>query len=326
MGQYIDFKHVKQLADFGAVLAHYNIDVKGNGDELRCPCPFHEDDHPSMTINHDKSVFNCHAASCGEKGNILDFVALMEGVDLRAAAVKLAEICKIDVAAPRRVNGSSKKAEKPKAKLKPKKAKSKDKKEVINPPLTFSLKLDPEHPYGESRSLSSAVIGQLEMGFCNRGVMKDRWCAPIHNANGDVVAYIGRHAARKVPKDTVKYLLPKGFQKDQVLFNLHRVAGNSKFVAIVEGIFDVARLHGLAMPTVGVLGSSISDAQIALLKDAGIKSALVLLDAGSEEAERKLVHRLSREIFVRSAALPDGEDPATASEGFLREHVPLFPH
>ncbi len=324
MGQYIDFGYVKQHADFGAVLAHYNIEVTGNGDELRCSCPFHEDDRPSLTINHDKSVFNCHAASCGEKGNILDFVALMEEVSLRNAAQKLAQICKIDLAAPRQSKtrkSKSRAASKPVAKSKTKKKKKAGEE---NEPLNFTLKLDPDHPYGKSRSLSPSVISQWEMGHCSRGIMKDRWCAPVHNAGGDVVAYIGRYAASEVPEDTEKYRLPKGFKKDQALFNLHRIAGHTKFVAIVEGVFDVARLHSLEMPAVGLLGTSISDKQIELLKEAGIKAAVVLLDAGSKKAERKLVHRLSCEIFVRSVALPDGEDPATVSEDFLREKVPLL--
>lgn len=325
MGQFIDFAYIKQHADFGTVLAHYDIDAKGDGNELRCCCPFHEDDKPSMTVNQDKVVFNCHASGCGEKGNILDFVASMEDLDLRPAAEKLARICRIDLAAPKRNNGNKRKTGKATKPAVKRKKPEKDKKEAINPPLSFSLKLDPAHEYGNSRSLSPAVTNQLEMGYCSRGVMKCRWCAPIHNADGELVAYIGRHAASKVPKDTEKYRLPKGFHKDQVLYNLHRVAGHTKHVAIVEGIFDVARLHGLAMPAVGLLGSSVSDAQIALLKQSGFNSVIVLMDAGSEKAERKLVYRLSRQWFVRSVALPDGEDPATVSEEFLREHVPLFP-
>ncbi len=324
MGQYIDFGYVKQHADFGAVLAHYKIDTTGSGDELRCCCPFHSDDRPSLTVNNDKLVFNCHAASCGEKGNILDFVAYMEDSDLRPAAIKLAEICKIDLAAPRQSKtrkSKSRAASKPVAKSKTKKKKKAGEE---NKPLNFTLKLDPDHPYGKSRSLSPPVIDQWEMGHCSRGIMKDRWCAPVHNAGGDVVAYIGRYAASEIPEDTEKYKLPKGFKKDQVLFNLHRIAGLIKTVVIVEGFLDVARLHSLKMPAVGLLGSSISDRQIELLKEAGIKAAIVLLDGGSKKAERKLVHRLSSEIFVRSAALPDGEDPATVSEGFLREKVPVF--
>lgn len=71
-------------------------------------------------------------------------------------------------------------------------------------------------------------------------------------------------------------------------------------------------------------GSNPYEWIIELLKEAGFRSAIVLLDAGSVKAERKLVHRISRAIFVRTVSLPDGEDPATVSEDFLREHVPVL--
>jgi hypothetical protein len=193
-----------------------------------------------------------------------------------------------------------------------------------NPPLPFQLKLDASHPYGASRFLSPSVIERFEMGYCGKGMMNRRWCIPIHNGEGVLVAYIGRHAGDPVPQDTAKYLLPKGFRKELELFNLHRVAGHSRVVVLVEGVFDAIRLDGLSMPAVGLFGSSISQEQLALLKTHGFSSVIVMLDSGTGKAERKLVHRISREVFVRTASLPDGEDPATVSEGFLREQVPVF--
>jgi len=93
---------------------------------------------------------------------------------------------------------------------------------------------------------------------------------------------------------------------------------------LVEGIFDTARLHELGIPAVGLLGSSVSDEQIALLKAARVQAIYVLLDSGAIKAARKVVYRVSREIFVRSVELPDGDDPATVSADFLRNRVPVF--
>ena len=332
MGQFIDFAYVKQHADFAAILAHYNLTLTGTGDERRCCCPFHEDARPSMTVNVEKGVYHCHASSCGEEGNVLEFVAGMEGSDLRSAASTIGDICNINLAAPRHRNSKAKVAKKKAAKVDRKPAMKADKAPVeatapaseVNTPLTFSLTLDRDHEYGASRSLSSSVIELFEMGYAGKGTMAGRWCVPIHTVAGDLVAYIGRYAADPVPEDEIKYKLPKGFNKDLELFNLHRVAEHSKVAVLVEGVFDAIRLYSLAMPAVALLGSSISDAQIALLKASGFTSAVVLLDCNTVKAERKLVHRVSREMFVRSVALPDGDDPATVSEGFLREHVPVF--
>ena len=87
MGKFIDFNYVKDNADIDAILAHYDLDTTESGDEMRCCCPFHDDENPSFSINLEDGKFCCHAASCGEKGNILDFVAAMEETDdLREAS------------------------------------------------------------------------------------------------------------------------------------------------------------------------------------------------------------------------------------------------
>ena len=337
MGQYIDFNHVKREARFRQILVHYDIEQIGSGDERRCLCPFHDDTKPSMTVNLEKGVFCCHAASCGEEGNLLEFVALMEGCELRQAAMRIGDICSIDLAPPRRQNGrarygnaasvKAKSRAKSKKRKKPTKAKTKATEPVgddwINKPLTFQLNLDPDHEYGASRSLSSSVIEQFEMGYCVRGSMQGRWCVPIHNEDGEIVAYVGRYAADEVPDDAEKYKLPKGFHKDLALFNLHRIDASTISVCIVEGVFDAIRLHDLGMPAVALLGSSISNEQVALLLAHGFKEAVILLDSNALKAERKLVHRVSRVMAVRSVELPDGHDPASVSADFLREHIPV---
>jgi len=327
MGQFIDFAYVKQHANFAAVLAHYNIDVKGDGNELRCCCPFHDDGNPSMTINHNKSLFNCHAASCGKKGNILDFVANKEELDLRAAAIRLAEICKIGVAAPNSGAGKpnvAQKATKPKPEKKLKRADKKAIEAAGNAPIDITLKLDQAHSYLESRGLFPVVCKRFEMGVASQGIMKERVAVPMHNGEGEKVGYIGRYAADPVPGGTEKYRLPKGFQKNLELFNLHRIrAMATREVVLVEGVFDAIRLHELGIPTVALLGSSISDEQVALLQKAEISQVLVLLDAETDKARRKLLDRLAQHFSVRSVALPDGKDPASVSSEFLTDHPVL---
>ena len=101
--QFIDFAYVKEHADFRAVLAHYNIKLgrARKGGEAVVPCPFHDDREPSCSISAEKRSFHCFG--CEAKGNVLEFVADMEGLDrksgLRAAAEKLAEICGIALSA-----------------------------------------------------------------------------------------------------------------------------------------------------------------------------------------------------------------------------------
>ncbi len=44
-------------------------------DEVRCRCPFHEDEMPSCSVNVEKKLFQCQAAGCRKKGDFLTFLA-----------------------------------------------------------------------------------------------------------------------------------------------------------------------------------------------------------------------------------------------------------
>ena len=80
--------------------------------------------------------------------------------------------------------------------------------------------------------------------------MHDRIVIPIHNPEGELVAYAGRSIDGSEPR----YKFPAGFHKSLELFNLHRVRGEVS-VVLVEGFFDcmkvtqagfpVRRAHGL---------------------------------------------------------------------------------
>ena len=93
---------IKTRADFRAVLAHYGLELLGQGEQAKIRCPFHDDDRPSCSVNLERRVFKCHAGSCGLSGSALEFVHRMEArdgqtVSLREAAVKLASICGIEL-------------------------------------------------------------------------------------------------------------------------------------------------------------------------------------------------------------------------------------
>jgi hypothetical protein len=72
------------------VLAHYNLAATGAGKDRAVLCPFHEEQKPSCKIELERKIFHCFG--CGTKGNVLEFVARIEGNpdDLRAAAFTLA--------------------------------------------------------------------------------------------------------------------------------------------------------------------------------------------------------------------------------------------
>lgn len=347
---WVNFQTVRENLDFAAVLAHFGFQTKANGqDQVKIHCPFHDDSNPSCGVNLSKKVFQCW--SCKTKGNVLDFFARMEGYDpevpkeLRKAALEAVEAFGIDGGSQDAKSGNQ-----PKAKAKPAKpnprapkgAKRVEKEEVVsdaddrqvepieaqedqrvNEPLTFELQLDTSHPYLEERGLTKAQIKTFGLGVAKRGSMQGRLCFPIHNADGELIAYSGRWVEGKLPKDTPRYKLPKGFEKGRVLFNLHRVLANDlpETVVIVEGFWSVLRLHAAGVPVVSCFGASFSEAQADLLVQAGVKTCILIFDGddGGRAGTAQALPILATRLFVRTVVLEEGVKPDTMDEAQIDE-------
>lgn len=53
-------------------------------------CPFHDDQHPSLTVNLATGAFRCHVPKCGAQGRgVLDFHMARYGLGFVAAAKEL---------------------------------------------------------------------------------------------------------------------------------------------------------------------------------------------------------------------------------------------
>ena len=338
--QFIDFAFVKEHAAFEPVLAHYNLQLVGRGKDRAVLCPFHRERKPSCRIELERRVFHCFG--CEAKGNILEFVARMEGnaKDLRAAALKLALICSIAMAPPR--EGAGKPAPTPPGRTTAQASAGKPAADhdnhrpaaeasavaqaaperPANPSLTFTLKLDPEHPYLHERGLSAEQVALFGLGYCSRGVMAGRICIPIHDNGGNLVAYAGRWPGDDVPEGDGKYKLPGKFEKARVLFNLHRVPMGEHLV-VVEGYWSTIRLHALGVPVVSPMGWSISPEQLALMQGRGVRFLTVLLDGDDtgRRARERVLPELANSFWVRAPLLPDGQKPDTLPEAELLELV-----
>ncbi len=356
MAKWVDFKTVREHLDFHDMLAHYGLEEHGEGDQIKIICPFHNDHKPSCGINMVKQVYNCFACDAG--GNALDFVAHMEGhdpdkpVELRKAAMAAADIFGIDAALERPVSGNAKAKAVPKAKTKavPKKKVAQkpvtvanDNAEVdaepveqenekpANQPLTFALQLEPKHEYVDARGFDPALIKSFGIGHANKGMMKGRICFPIHNAEGELIAYSGRWADEELPEDIARYLLPKGFEKNKVLFNLNRLiekreAGEDiDTVVIVEGFWSVLRLHRENIPCVSTFGDSVSEAQADLLAQHGFKHVILIFDGdeGGHTGTKTSLPILAERLFVKTVALDDGVKPDSMSEELV-DALPRF--
>jgi DNA primase len=308
----INFKELKQRATFEPVLARYGL----AGDNMRRQryilCPFHTESKPSCKIDLDHKRFRCFG--CGANGSVLDFVARLERCGLSEAAAIVASCCRIlsgDIGTSSTAPTDARNVEV--------RASTDTNPNERNSPLTFTLPLDSAHPYLVARGVTPELAKLFGIGYCDRGVMRGRIAIPIHDEDGNLVAYAGRWADEEIPPGTPRYLLPRKFRKQRVLYNFNRVRGCRQLV-IVESYWSVFRLAGFGLPAVGLMGRELSDAQLALLRNASIERIGIMLDgdAPGRAAAAKALPDLARFFFVRNYELPDGLKPHSAPEDMIR--------
>ena len=331
--KFVDFKAIKSAVTMEQVLERYGLleQMKRSGDSLSGCCPIHGGSNPTQfRVSVSKNVWNCFS-ECKHGGNVLDFIAKKDDVSVHAAALKLIEWFNLPTAdtapeneeEPQRretsraaspIRQSSAPAPTPsKEKFKPEDA-------TPNPPLKFRLEhLDGKHPYLTERGLTPETIVDFGVGFCAKGMMAGRIAIPIHNAEGKIVAYVGRWPGEP-PGDTPKYKLPPGFRKSLELFNLDRACKeqSDKPLVIVEGFFGAMTLWQAGVKrVVALMGSTLSVAQLELIRKHTDSRSQVLVMLDEDEAGRAghddIASRLAQFVFVKVHSF--------AQEGTQPEHL-----
>lgn len=74
-------------------LAYYATELdalRGHGQSATARCPFHDDQHPSLSVNLDTGAFRCRVPACGANGrDVLAFHMARYGLPFAAAAKAL---------------------------------------------------------------------------------------------------------------------------------------------------------------------------------------------------------------------------------------------
>ena len=175
-------------------------------------------------------------------------------------------------------------------------------------PLSFSLRLG-WHPYLEERAVDPATAAWFGVGYyAGGGFLRHRIVFPIHDQEGQLVAYAGRSLDDGEPR----YLFPPGFHKSQVVFNLHRAVWEStRWALVVEGFFDCLRVHQAGYRNVvALLGVSLSEAQEKLLRERFPHLVLMLDgDEAGQRASQQLAKRLQARVSLSIVKVPSGRQP-----------------
>ena len=313
---WIDLKSVRQSISLETLLSHYNIDLRRIGSNVlrgRCPLPSHDPQKKaaSFIVNLTKNVWSCHSQGCASErggkigGNALDFVAAMERCSILEAGKKIQEWA---TTMPSR----------PPAPERPQPEQGRE----VNRPLQFTLRgVDSSHPYLTDRSIKPDTAAAFGIGYYGQaGLMQGRIAIPIHNEQGQLVAYAGRSIDDREPR----YRFPRGFHKSLELYNLHRaVKTKGREVIVVEGFFDCLQVHQAGFPNVvALMGTTLSEAQLNTLA-VNFESAVLMLDddGPGRAASVKVADQLGRRMAVRVITPPEGKQPDQLSATELKRII-----
>lgn len=328
MKDWIDFKALRANLDFDSVLRHYGVEVKRKGNQHHgfCPLPNHQGkrNSPSFSANLERGIFQCFG--CGAKGNVLEFAALMskvepkDGAALRKVALELRQRFWPTIS-----GGSAPKAT---SVRKPEKAESKpDVPVIVNVPLDFELKgLNQDHPYLFGRGFTSETIEHFGLGYCSRGMLKDRIAIPLYDQDKNLVGYAGRVADDStITEENPRYRFPGSrkrdgklfeFQKTLFLYNSFRFKSPLGELIVVESFTSVWWLTQNGLPhVVATMGADCSDRQaeliVSLVRPDGRVWVLTDGDAAGERHALSVIAKIAQHRFIRWLKLGEGKQPTS---------------
>ncbi len=299
MARYIDFKELRQQISMEMILDHYGLLVTmiKTKDGLKSTCPIHNGNpkNKSFKVTPSKNLWKCFSPKCNKGGNVLDFVAAMEGCSIREAAEKLVDWFNLGA-------GSGQKSQK--LVNKQNTVAGTNREEVTeNKPLTFKLKdLQSQHSYFKNQGLNQDTVEYFGLGYYpGKGMMSNRIVVPIHNLEDKLVAYIGKDP-KEVKADL--YPRPENFNPNLEIYNLNRLKDLSP--TEIDLYFNFESLwfyyQDLEAPAIALLTDTISQEQIKLLNEVfGESKPLITIHSSSSITEAKLkevVYQLAKNEFI----------------------------
>ena len=331
MGEWIDFKQLREQLDFAAVLKHYSVAIKasaGGQHKGRCPLPTHPKDSHSLSFsaNLNRKIFRCFG--CNVSGNCLDFAVRMESgnpnnaMDVRRVALKLQQIFGAPAKKPAPVA----------QRQQPPPAVSGSTNVLINEPLDFALKnLSADHDFFHKRHLLPATIEHFGLGYCTKGMFAGRIAVPLHNARG-LVGYCGRLVdGFEVTPEQPLYLWPTErerlgkklvFDRRQILYHAHALKAPMTDLVVVQSPESAWWLWQIGFhDVVALMGDSPSLEQSqAIVRAVNRTGRVWILPDGNKLGERcasDLFYDVGAYRFCTWLKLPEGQ-PADCSAEELR--------
>jgi len=354
-----DTDRIKEKLDIADFLRSY-ITLLPAGKNFKALCPFHQEKTPSFIVSPERQSWHCFG-SCGEGGDVIQFVMKYENLEFPEALRFLAEKAGITL------QTSNIREEREFAILYELHEVAKN---------FFRENLSKEGKvlnYLKDRGLTQETIHEFELGFSrggeelvlhllglkynildvvkaglaykNRaGLYRDKFegriMFPIANAIGKTVAFTGRIFEGK--EEDAKYINSSEspiFNKSKILYGFHKSRSeiaHSRSVIIVEGQMDVLLPWQEGIKNiVAVSGTGLTEPHVERLRRL-CDVAIVSFDndrAGIHALERSLDILGPYDFHIKVLDLKKYKDPADAAKEdpeflktAIKEAIPAFEH
>jgi len=242
------------------LLEQSGIQVKIANDEVRCCCPFHEENNPSFSINLETGKYICFSGSCGVKGDIYSFVSkitkrsyddVKKSIDINLENLKYNNIIT-------NVLNSFK-------------IKDLKKQDIIshNSYKFIDLKdLRDEQIILNLINVKKQISDLVGLKICLTNPYKRRLVVPIAQN-----IYEFRDLTKK---STKKCLYESGIKTSEILFKI--IVDKSNSIFITEGTKDAMTIAGYGFNSCCTFGVNISTAQITEILKTGKDKVFIMRD------------------------------------------------
>ena len=280
---------IREKANIVDIISNY-VPLVPRGRNYFGVCPFHDDNHPSMSVNPEKRIYKCF--SCGATGTVFKFIMDYENVSFVEAVKKVADTVGISIDigyVPKKENHSSlheiynlslkfyinnintAQGKKAKEYLKQRNITQDIIKEfqiglALNNKDILSKTLAKK--FKEEDLLKSGLVAKGNYGYTD--LFHDRIMFPLYDLNGQVVAYSGRIYDKTDPSKYYNTRETDIFKKGKLLYNYHRakpIARQKNQIIVMEGFMDVIRAYTIDVKNViATMGTAVTSEQANLIK------------------------------------------------------------
>lgn len=291
----------EQVKEFIKAVAGVNTVMIDHAGWVNFPCIFGiykhargRDRHPSagISIQEDRSIYNCKA--CNTKGSlswIVKMYAEYSGDDFSDL---------LDEVEDEELFGGTI----------PKWGTPRIQRKELPAPLDKDVYLDLydtayDHPYvTEVRHLTEDTAERLDLRVdYHDSAGEERILFPVYHHTGGFYGFTGRATDAEVYPPIRDY---HGLPKEFLLLGSHLLPHDSKYLLLVEGLFDMAALFQYGFPVVAMMGSLPTERQNEALIDIGLPVYFFRDDdkAGIDAQEKVKESKLCKHIPVMKIRYP----------------------